>query len=537
MRWPGSTGSPGWPGSPGSVRRVGGAGHRDGARRRARTLRAAVISVAATGGLLAALLLPGSGSAAPDQGDQEARVGADYLCRLPGGGRQPVTAELTGTFPRTGTVGVPIRPGPLRAEVTLPPEAADALFPSGTRSVSGTATLTAEVSQNGETAKARWTGLDAPATRVTGGAGVVLGHTGNVPPVTVAHPGDVTFTAGDLALRLLPVREATAEGGASTPLPAQEELDVSCSPRDGDGATLATVSATGRAGDGPAPPASGDTTGADGGGASSPGATDSGRGGAEDGGNKGSDGIMVGPGESTRAAPTVRCPAKPTEAELDPDRLPKPPAGATEQAGLATPGCVVAVGYASVRKLDGSMMINDPEKKPGPMQLRIIERMVTAPGGYVEQDSVGELHLPDAESTFLTFGFQPTTAKVEFQTEPVTVTTVSQDGRNTTTIGYYQRLRLYDVTLNGTPLDVGPRCRSGRADTVLEGEYDILGGGLLEGEITIPPFSGCGSGGEDLDPLLNASIAGTKNRIRIQQGAVCYTSPDCAATVPDLPKL
>jgi hypothetical protein len=51
-------------------------------------------------------------------------------------------------------------------------------------------------------------------------------------------------------------------------------------------------------------------------------------------------------------------------------------------------------------------------------------------------------------------------------------------------------------------------------------DYTVNTGGPLTGTTTIPPFSGCGVG-EDLDPLLNASISGPDNFMKLTQGVPC----------------
>lgn len=240
--------------------------------------------------------------------------------------------------------------------------------------------------------------------------------------------------------------------------------------------------------------------------------------------------IQVGPGPLA-TAPV--CPADPPAGELDPSRLPKPPPGAVE-GSLGASLCVVAVGYTTVHKLGSAMIINDPHGSPGPMHLNLGKRTVSAPG-YDESDSVGLLHFPDARSTFLAFGFQPTSAEVSFEPEPVTVVNIRRGETFTTAIAYRQYLRVHDVSVNGVPLDVGPRCRTARPfDTVLSGAYNFLTGGVLDGEITIPPFVGCGGRGEDLSPLFTAALSGPGNAVRIRQGQLAGAGS--APPVPELPQ-
>lgn len=234
------------------------------------------------------------------------------------------------------------------------------------------------------------------------------------------------------------------------------------------------------------------------------------------------------------------CPPAVT-ATPDPSRLPTPPAGARVTTATPTPACTYAVGYATVRKMHDAVVVNDPAHSPLLSAVAVNERLVSAPG-YFEVDSVGRFDFPDSSSTTLAFGFMPITARIQFTSQPATVVTVkSGTAPAATTIGYTQTIRVYDVRLNGTPLDVGPDCRtSGPAETVLSGSapaYNVLGGGTLAGHVDIPAFAGCRTAaGEDLDPLITASISGPGNVLDIRQGAVCTAQGGCAGTaVPALP--
>jgi hypothetical protein len=142
------------------------------------------------------------------------------------------------------------------------------------------------------------------------------------------------------------------------------------------------------------------------------------------------------------------------------------------------------------------------------------------------------LKLPDGESIFLAFGFQPVTAKVKFENRPIAISTgdIGSGVERVTycMVSFRQSLRLYDVKINGTPLGVGGNCRtSAPFKTFLNGgvKYvNIFLGGPQEGEIEIPPFSGCGRGGEDLDPQFTASFSGPGNAITMNQDTACIPS-------------
>ncbi|MFF3593896.1 hypothetical protein [Kitasatospora indigofera] len=249
------------------------------------------------------------------------------------------------------------------------------------------------------------------------------------------------------------------------------------------------------------------------------------------------------------------CPAAP-QGELDPRRLPKVPEGAIvlPMPGAdpfePVPACAFAVGYANVGKLGGAALINDPAHDPAMIRVDMHKRIVmlwTDDGspGYVEVDGIGELELPPAEATFLTFGFMPTTARMKLTPlTPLTLTVIGNsdwDQPVITTASGYQNLTLYDVRVNGTPLDVGPDCRTaapvdltlvGRQDSGISTDdgrpdYTVQTGGPLSSDhLVIPPFTGCGSGGEDLSPLFTAAVSGAGNSLNFIQGALCTPTSD-----------
>ncbi|MGP9017369.1 DUF6801 domain-containing protein [Streptomyces sp. BR1] len=465
-------------------------------------------------GTLALLLglVPASGTIARDR---KADVQAIYDCTS-GTARSRVVMDFDAAYPQGGRPGQPLRVEGFAVRPELTPDVVTALLPAGTAELSGTARLAVEVAQNGRAAEADWSGLVAPRVVLdAGGMRPVFG--GEVPMVTVAGPGEVALTARELVLTLLPSGGAGAPASgtptpSADPSPAPGPVELRCSPETPPGPRLAVwpvaEPATGSSPDvhtatptpntnapkAPRPP------------------------------------IQVGPGKLSQAPV---CPADLPPGELDRTRLPQPPPGATESR-LDASLCVVAVGYATVAKLGSAMVINDPHGTPGLLHLDLGKRTVSAPD-YDESDSVGILGFPDAEATFLAFGFQPTSAKVHFEAEPVTVVNVRRGQTFTTAIAYRQYLRLYDLRVNGVPMDVGPRCRTSQPiDTVLAGAYDFLTGGVLDGKIAIPPFAGCGSRGEDLSPLFTATLSGPGNPVRIQQGRLAGAGS--APPVPELPK-
>ncbi|GGV24555.1 hypothetical protein GCM10010277_04920 [Streptomyces longisporoflavus] len=469
-----------------------------------RTARVAAVAVVAC--VLG--LLPGSGSAARDQ--REARLTAAYDCTTPSGTRRAEVA-FGATFPGRGAIGKPITPTAVSVRVSLPSPVVAELLPEGTTSVAGTAVLATTVAQGRERAVARWADLASPEVRMPAGGLVGIGFSGDVPHVTVGSAGDVTFTAGKLDLALTAAAGPDTGDAGARPAPAE----LTCTPAGGADTLLAAVPVEAPAPEPPAP-----ATGSAGPESDTPRDTPEG----------------IDAGTRPRAAADA-CPAQPPAGKLDPKRLPPvPPGGAAEELE-PTSMCAVPAGFATLRKLKSSALVNDPRgQRVGLMHLAMRMREVRAPD-YVEYDHLGLMQLPDTEGTFLTFGFQPTTAKVRFEPEPATIVNIIRPGKPPVTkVGYRQHLRLYDVRVNGVPLDVGPRCRTVRpVETELTGSYPVSEGGLLEGELDIPALGGCGTNGEDLDALLSGAVSGPGNALKIRQGRVCGAGSTCKTPqVPDL---
>lgn len=470
-----------------------------------RTARVAAVAVAAC--VLG--LLPGSGSAARDQ--REARLTAAYDCTLPSGTRQ-VEVTISAVFPERGAVGKPIRPTEVRVRATLPQPVVAELLPDGTASVVGAAVLDTTVAQGRERAQAEWVDLASAEVRLPAEGAAEIGFSGDAPWVTVGSAGDVTFTTGKLNLTLTATAGAGTGDAGARPAPAK----MACTPASGADTLLATVPVEAPSSETASAPPSGPTT------------PDS------DAPRNTPQGIDTGP--QPRAAADT-CPAQPPEGRLDPERLPPVPAGGEVSELEPTSMCAVPTGFATLRKLKSSALVNDPRaQRVGLMHLAMRMREVRAPD-YVEYDHLGLMQLPDTQGTFLTFGFQPTTAKVRFEPEPATIVNIIRPGKAPVTrVGYRQHLRLYDVRINGVPLDVGPRCRTSRpVETELTGSYPVSEGGLLQGELDIPALSGCRANGEDFDALLSGAVSGPGNALKIRQGRVCGAGSACK--IPELPDL
>ncbi|WP_371502335.1 hypothetical protein OG871_35000 [Kitasatospora sp. NBC_00374] len=540
----------------------------DAARRRRRPARPAAVAAA----VLLLGLVPGGSSVAVGAAPP---VPVAHSCATPAGA-VPVTVTVAQKYPAKAEVDRPFQPGAATVTVTVPQASLAALLPAGTASVAGRAALAVTVTQGESTAEARWPELRVTAAPVPATGDLVLTAEGPATPVTVTAPGPVVFTLATLTLGLRPVPPAAAP----TPDPVTPEpvtLDaapaVVCTPGPG-GTPLGTVQVPAAATAEPSPSAEPSRSAAPSNSVAqpatplpatpSPAGPSSARPGAAELAH-----VQLGrlPGRPVRRG-TVRvqpaehsgvstCPPAPT-GELDPNRLPPVPEGATVipfpdmDPFPDVPACAFAVGYANVHKLGQAAVVNDPGRGPALAALNLTRRFVTLwdpePGQqpYLEADSLGYLGLPPSDTTFVTYGFIPTTAKMELVPQgPLTIVATGNsdwDQPVEFTIGGYQSLRLYDVKINGTPLDVGPDCRTvtpvdlrltGRQDDHLPGggdgkpDYTLqTGGPLAQRDLTIPPFAGCGTGGEDLDALFTAAVSGPGNSLNLVQGAICTPTSD-----------
>ncbi|WP_129284797.1 DUF6801 domain-containing protein [Streptomyces sp. GZWMJZ-114] len=502
-----------------------------GARRAARPARVA----AATATALMLGLLTGTGS----QADEDSPTTADlaYACRFPDSTGAPATTvdarvEVTTRLPGSAVPGSPIDAGTVEVAAHLPRAATSALFPDA-HEVSGSAALGVDVRQNKDRARADWSLVTAGTELPAQGAELVLPSSGKVPTITVNSAGRVLLLGGEARFVLQP------DVGAP--------VSLACSPAPGREPRVAEIAVP----EDVAVPE--DTRPASPGGdhSSGPAAREEAR----------EDDVTLSPQEDEPAVSWPdECDDMPT-GELDTSVSAPPPPYHFNPIPLdGVPMCAYAVGISTVRKQNGSMLINDPSGKPALMRVRGVVRSDLGdwgaePGseGFNQIWSLAEIHLPDARASFLSFGYLPVTASVTFETGKVTILTGQPHMNDPTSafarIVFQQSLRLHDVVVNGTPLDVGPSCRTAKSFRVLlngdmnskENPYvNVFSGGLLTGKVTIPAFTGCGAAGENLNGLFTAAISGPDNELRMNQAPTCVTGDfpsGCPPVVPELPRL
>lgn len=409
-----------------------------------------------------------------------------YTCRFPSGAQQ-VRVRVTAGFPVAQTVGRAIQPSRVHITVTVPQSALAGLGGLGATTVRASASLGITVAETRATATGVWRVLAAQPAQLPATGSLVLRAAGPVPPAKADAPGNVTLAAGRLLLVLTPRK---ANGSATSPA----TFVSTCSPNAGQDVQLAAVRISASSSPAPRP-------------ASSP--------------------------APRSARPSASHPAK--------------------NCFVKTPnpwiGSAFIAGYSNARKLNGAALLGpgpDNHPRAGFSDLHLLYLIVDSCKGIFYSYNTGELNyhgkpqLPPARATFLNFGFVPVSATISITLVPVPCRDVT--GRfigmvglciilrqplssqvEATTVTSEQRIRIYDVTVNGVPLNVGPNCHTTVPTKVVltsNAGYDVTRGGVLSGLVTIPPFTGCGMG-ENLDPLLNASIAGAGNLVKLTQGPTC----------------
>ncbi|MEU9349706.1 DUF6801 domain-containing protein [Streptomyces griseoloalbus] len=486
-----------------------------------------------------AATIPAASSAA---GTQEVDAELPYVCALPSG-RQPVTVRVSAAFPDRAESGEAFSPTDVTTTVELPAEAVADLTAPEAATVRAATRLTVGVAQNEAAAEATWRGTAEPVP-LPGSGPLTLTTTGDAPSVTGQGDGDLTFSAGNLAVDLA---LGTADGTATGP--GALTLDCSLAGDAPENGLLATV------------PVGADT--------SEP------------------SGSPSAPGSS----PATPGPPSGTPEDEQGNRAPKVaenPPGAT--AGRDAPPCryddgnpstsaslnAYITGYSNVRKLRGASLIplSCILVEQGPLD--IVDFFPDFSGAYLKQHSEGRLHhqgrerTPPFQADFLTFGFVPTRATMVLeQTGPLTLDVAGETVFETgyTSFETHARvplvLRVTALEVNGTPLDVGPGCRTERPlrspepepskypgdHVVLFGSsthqppdmpvgYLLSSGGPLTGEVTVPAFTDCGTDGENLDRLLTASVSGPGNYIKQIQGQTCavqvFNADECTEDLQPL---
>ncbi|WP_186777294.1 DUF6801 domain-containing protein [Streptomyces salinarius] len=485
-----------------------------------------------------AALVPTTASAS---GTQEVEAELPYVCALPSG-QLPATVRVAAEFPVRAEVGEAFTPSGVTTTVELPEEAVADLAGHGAEGVRAATRLDVGVAQNAATARATWRGGAEPVALPESGP-LTLVARGDVPSVAGRGDGDLTFSAGSLAIDLaLAAADGTATDTATTAGsgPGPGSLTVDCTlaedaPGQGLLATVPVGTGAGAPTGSPSPSGPAETSGAP------------------------DDGQPDGRGDGLRERQSERSPkVLENTPGTAPDRDDVPPCRYDEQHPPTSASLNAYItGYTNVRKQKAAsylppscMLIEQGEPVAGPLDPEALIFDTVSWGDFSYQ---GRKQTPPFRSTFLSFDFVPVTATMVLeQTGPIRI-----DSRlklyllkGLTTMDTYVRaplvLHVTALEVNGTPLDVGSDCRTETSLTSVDpdpvnfpgdhlvlfgrGEqitgqpatgYQLTSGGVLSGEATIPAFTGCGTDGEDLDRLLTASVSGPGNEIKQVQGQTC----------------
>jgi hypothetical protein len=459
-----------------------------------RTKRVARGAVLAVAGITVALASPGSAGA--QQEKQQADIGIGYLC-----GTQQVELRVRATFPAQGAVGEPVLPADVTLELAVPLEAMAPLTAAGAVAATSVVKLETSIVQGETAASATWGAVqDEKVPLVADGPTAFTGAV-TAEPVTVGASGELSFTAVGLVATLT---GWTADGAVTEP----PTMDLTCTPDPEAKATLAVVPVA-TAGDA-------DTSTTE----------------TPDPGD-----IKVGSKAATDTPVSALGVVPP---ECHPITPPPSPSWANLCANMA--------GYANVNKLKASIL--QPTSLVDIAAGRFVNCVPNVQFKRCSANTVqpefgpgaaDDRRLAEAPGSFYSFGFIPTTGTMQLTqlgVGTVDVWLMLNDAKKGEAVVKLQAsARLYDAEVNGVSIKLGDNCKTATPiDVTLLGvaaSYSITEGGILQGVIDIPPFSGCGVD-EDLDPLITGLVSGPGNYVKMTQGPVCtiVSGLKCPPAVP-----
>ncbi|MGW3966201.1 DUF6801 domain-containing protein [Amycolatopsis sp. NPDC005003] len=446
--------------------------------------RSVTVTALAAAGLLSAAngALTGVGSAAPAPAappEKTATTSVSVTCPFadPLGSRK-LTVATSATLPTQAKSGTSATIGKYSAQLSLPRDVALALLPAGatTGSLQGAVQLDLTVHQGDRSDKIPVPLTVAP-TPLPETGDVTLTATGDVPEIAINTIGAVVFdvTAPTLALTAVPDAPATppAPDAPATPA-AQPAPPVACTLDPDQQATLGTV--------------------------------------------------LVQPtaGPEQKAAPGAA-------AALEDE--PPPANEYTVPLGLIT------IFTTSTIKRLGATVVSDPAF--------LINGFFSVDLDTGGSRVSGSAVFKPATASFLAFGFVPVSATVEFLPEDYLNSKMIEvggglftgdDGEIWLSTQLFVMGRVSNVKVNGVPVDVGPDCvTKDHIELHVSGHYDpFTTGHIKDPNFKLPEFRDCGSGGQDLTPLLTGMSSGWGNEAKIDTYNLngC-TEPDHTNCPPD----
>lgn len=455
--------------------------------------------------LVAAGVTAGSAPAATQQSDS---LTLRYSCAFPSG-TQPVSVQVAATYPTSAKTGQPIKPTGTKLAVTLSHATLTDLARQKSPAVALTAGLGTVVSEGRTSGNAPWQDFRSSSKTIPPNGPLTLTARGAAPQINGTTPGQMTVTVTGLELLFT----ASAVDGTTT---SQSGRPVVCVPAPDQDRTLASITVT--------PPAS------------TPSQTHR---------------------RSTQAISSPYCPHFPKNLKPNPRfHLPPPPPG-SNVINNPQPACSYAGGFTDAQKLHEAALVG-----PGLTDLEIGDPIYTkfppaAPYTYIQIRAAGQLNyhglpeLPPTRATFLAFGFMPVSATLEvseigsLDAALISCVPAKPSAKCPTNPAnealFFGRvmLRIYDVDINGVPLNVGAHCQTATPFnlelTGVPPSYNISGVyGVLTGSVTVPSFSGCANQTDNLDPVFDSSVSGPGNFVKITQAPPCYilTKQGCPPAKP-----
>ncbi|MEV6443623.1 DUF6801 domain-containing protein [Amycolatopsis sp. NPDC051716] len=428
--------------------------------------RSVTVTALAAAGLLSAAngALTGVGSAAPAPAappEKTATTSVSVTCPFadPLGSRK-LTVVTSATLPTQPKSGTSATIGKYSVQLSLPRDVALALLPTGATSGSlqGAVQLDLTVHQGDRSDKLPVPLTVAP-TPLPETGDVTLTATGDVPEIAINTIGAVVFdvTAPTLALTAVPAPDAAATPDATATPAAPPAPPIACTLDPDQQATLGTVLVQ-------------------------PTAT---------------------PGSEQKAALGAA-------AALEDD--PPPANEYTVPLGLIT-----IFTTSTIKKL-GATVVSDPAL--------LINGFFSVDLDTTESRVSGSAVFKPATATFLAFGFVPVTATVEFLPHDYRNSKMIEvggglytgdDNEIWLTTQLFVMGRVSNVKINGVPFDVGPDCVTEHdIELHVSGHYDPFATGhIKDPNFKLPGFRDCGSGGQDLSPLLTGMSSGDGNEAKI----------------------
>ncbi|HEX5407712.1 MAG TPA: DUF6801 domain-containing protein [Pseudonocardiaceae bacterium] len=510
-------------------------------------------------------ILTGTGSAI---GQQNAHRHFTYSCLFPSGTQQ-VDVDITAAFPSSGTVGQAVAPANGTVTVAIPHAGLRSLTALHAATVGSITQLHTTIGQNGRSENASWTNLVAAPKPIPATGDLVLTASTKAPTITPRAAGDITFGAGTIVMLLSPKQA----NGLPT---AQATIAVGCAPQAGQHVRFATV---------PVPSATVSAS------RELKGALT-----IQQPRSARSSVIAQDDGPTTTPADCGIIPPDYPDDSLglglcgfltglvNVNKL--------DQATPIAPNGALFNAFgpyevAITCEPDFEPTVQDCQAQP-PERHDLLHAFQCS---FAQFENNGhQLELPPTKATFVAFGFEPVTATMNLSEAPwpadspptpaavcgtgifsqfvfgppppplpnpaVLVTSdsvnnLSPDGVFTTTLNTtletYLDVRISDATVNGVPLTVGNHCHTSQpvhSLTTASGGvdqdgnpfgYSFVSGGPVLGTIDIPSFTGCGVGGDDLDPLFDSAVSSNNDFLHLTQGPLCTpsTTIGCPPTVPE----